>query len=127
MYISKLITKIEEYQKLNKNWEIKVKEINLLLQKMEQNNLILKEENEKILREFSDLEMKLKFSSEKEKYTQDRLKNFENYEIEYEEILEDLKSKKRNWMEKENFYMNEIKFLKNKIVELENTNEDVFN
>jgi hypothetical protein len=92
---------------------------------MEQKNILLNEENEKILREYNDIEIKFRIAHEKEKYTNDRIKNFENYELEYQHILDELKSKKKSWIEKEYLYVNEIKNLKNKITTLENTIDDV--
>ncbi len=92
---------------------------------MDQKNILLNDENEKLIREYNDIETKYRIRVEKEKYTSDRIKNFENCEFEYQHILDELKLKKKNWMEKENSYANEIKNLKNKITTLENTVDDV--
>ena len=92
---------------------------------MEQNNIILKEENEKISKDFNDIEIKYRISIEKDKYSHGRLKNFENYEIEYEQTVEEFKNKKKSWLEKENSYLNEINNLEKSLIESENRFEDV--
>jgi hypothetical protein len=83
----KLTRKIVEYQKLNREWEVKVVNIKNVITDLEQRNVSYKEENEKLKEECEQHLFKLKLSNEKEKIHETNFKNLKDLQNEYETKL----------------------------------------
>jgi hypothetical protein len=104
----KFVSKIEEYQKINKEWEYQVKEINQLMIKIDERNKLLKEENDKLIKETNSLEIKLKIAQEKEKSNQFKQKEISILEEENKKLSDQLRNIKMKFSEKEEAFENRI-------------------
>ncbi len=99
--------KIEEYQDSNRTWENKVNEINYLLNKLEENNRIINEENIHLRNKLTECEFQINNYREKEKTSESNFKELMNFQKEYEKLIADLRKKKIEIEKKEDMYKRE--------------------
>lgn len=88
---NRLINKIEEYQKLNKDWEHKVASFKNILLEVEDKNRVYRDEIERLKEESEFCQFKLKLAIEKEKIHENNLKNFKDLQIEYDAKTNEIK------------------------------------
>jgi chromosome segregation ATPase len=99
-----LLKKIEEYQKINREWETKVYSIKNAMLNLEGEKEKLKEENEKLKDEYDALQFKLKLTYEREKIQEINLKSIKDlqndYDIKTQEVKKEFKTKEESLKKK---------------------------
>jgi chromosome segregation ATPase len=101
------LKRIEEYQESNKTWENKVNEINYLLNKLEESNRKINDENNHLRSKLTECEFQINHYREKEKNSESNFKELMNFQKEYEKLIGDLRKKKIDFEKKEVGYKEE--------------------